>query len=242
MIRIAICDDEADTLLHLTDIITQYGVQKELRLSIQSFSAAKDLAVHIQGKNHYQIYLLDMLMPQINGIEIGQLIRSQDEHAAIIYLTTSADYAYQAYSVFAQRYLLKPLKKPELYEALDFAVSQTLLRQKSLHVNTVHGIQQIMYQEIEYVECSARALHIYDIGGTEVVSRLLRKSFESNMSGLLQSGDFIQTHKSFIVNLSQVRLYDPNQMTMWSGAQIPISKSRQTAVKRMYLKYIAETY
>lgn len=242
MIQIAICDDETDTLLHLIDIITQYGKQKNMPLSIDSFDAAQDLAVHIQSKDNYQIYLLDMLMPQINGIEIGQLIRKQDEQATIIYLTTSKDYAYQAFGVFAQRYLLKPLKKTELYEAMDFAVSQALLYQKSLHVNTANGIHQILYQDIEYVECAARALHIFTTDESEIVSRLLRKSFESNMSGLLENPDFIQTHKSFIVNLHHVRLYDPNQMTMRSGAQVPISKSRQATVKRMYLKYISEGY
>ena len=57
---------------------------------------------------------------------------------------------------------------------------------------------------------------------------------------LLENSDFIQTHKSFIVNLGQVSLYDVSQMTMRSGTQVPVSKSRQADVKRTYLKYISE--
>ena len=144
--------------------------------------------------------------------------------------------------MFAQRYLLKPIKEKELNEAMDFAVSQALLMQKALHINTAKGIQQILYQDIEYVENAARALHVFTIDGKETVSRLLRNSFEKDMELLLENEDFIQTHKSFIVNLSHVRLYGQNQMTMRSGAQIPISKSRQAEVKRGYLSYISCGY
>lgn len=242
MIRIAICDDEHETLHCLENVITHYGTQKKLDLSVHKFSRAKDLETQIKNNGHYEIYVLDMLMPQRNGIEIGQAIRKQDEHAVIIYLTSSMDFAYQAFAVFAQRYLLKPLKEKELHEAMDFAVNNALQMQKSLYVNTAQGIQQVFYNEIEYVENAARALHIFATDGEEIISRLLRKSFESGMDGLLTSRDFIQTHKSFIVNLSQVRLYDPCQMTMRSGTLIPISKSRQAEVKRSYLNYISASY
>lgn len=242
MIRIAICDDEQETLHDLADTVTHYGTQKNLDLSIDKFIHPKDLADKISHSSHYEIYILDMLMPHLNGIEIGQLIRQQDTQAVIIYLTSSMDFAYQAYGVFAQRYLLKPLKETEFFEAMDFAAEHVLQMQKSLYINTAQGIQKIFYQEIEYVENAARAIHIFATNGKEIISRLLRKSFENDMDGLLKSHDFIQTHKSFIVNLGQVRLYGPSQMTMRSGAQIPISKSRQSEVKRAYLSYISENY
>ena len=211
-------------------------------MSVSTFSQAADLENQIHSGEAYEIYILDMLMPQRNGIEIGQEIRKSDERAVIIYLTSSMDFAYQAFGVFAQRYLLKPMNEAELFESLDFAVELVRKTQKLLYVNTAQGIQQIFYHEIEYVENSARALHIFAVNGEEIVSRLLRKSFENGISCLLSSSEFIQTHKSFIVNLSQVRLYELNLMTMRSGAQIPISKSRQTQVKRAYLKYISDNH
>ncbi len=241
MIRIAICDDEVRTLRDISDRFARYGEKNGQKLSIDQYSQAKELAAQIRTKD-YQIFILDMLMPHMGGIEIGQMIRKRDEQAVIIYLTSSMDFAYQAFGVFAQRYLLKPIKEKELNEAMDFAVSQALLMQKALHINTAKGIQQILYQDIEYVENAARALHVFTIDGKETVSRLLRNSFEKDMELLLENEDFIQTHKSFIVNLSHVRLYGQNQMTMRSGAQIPISKSRQAEVKRGYLSYISCGY
>ena len=242
MIRVAICDDEHETLHYLADKVAHYAEQKKLNITIDTFCHAEDLEAQITCMEAYQIYILDMLMPQKNGIELGQIIRRKDRQATMIYLTSSTDYAYQAFGVFAQRYLLKPLKEQEFYEAMDFAVENALQMQKTLNVNTAHGLQRILYHEIEYVENSARALHIFATDGKEVVSRLLRKSFENDMRSLLESRDFIQIHKSFIVNLSHVRQYEPNLMTMRSGAEIPISKSRQADVKRNYLKYISEGF
>ena len=241
MIRIAICDDEIQTLHDIGDRFTQYGAKHGQEFAIDEYSKAQELAEQIQIRD-YQIFILDILMPDMSGIEIGQMIRSKDEQAVIIYLTSTMDYAYQAFGVFAQRYLLKPIKEKELDEAMDFAVSQAFLEQKALHINTAQGIEQILCRDIEYVENAARALHIFTIDGKETVSRVLRKSFENDMDILLESQDFIQTHKSFIVNLSHVKIYGQNQMTMRSGAQIPISKSRQAEVKRIYLSYISGGY
>ena len=241
MIRVAICDDEPNTLQCLKEAVARYGKRKNLDLAVELFASARDLEAQIETRP-FQIYILDMLMPQMNGIELGQSVRKADAQAVIIYLTSTMDFAYQAFGVFAQRYLLKPLKEPELYEAMDFAAANIHKLHMALNVNTSDGIQRVFYHEIEYVENAARALHIFATDGKEIVSRLLRRSFENDMECLLQSREFIQTHKSFIVNLNYVKLYSQGQITMRSGAQIPVSKSRQSETKRAYLQYISEHY
>ncbi len=241
MIRVAICDDEPKTLQCLKEAVARYGKRKNLDLAVELFASARDLEAQIETRP-FQIYILDMLMPQMNGIELGQSVRKADAQAVIIYLTSTMDFAYQAFGVFAQRYLLKPLKEPELYEAMDFAAANIHKLHMALNVNTSDDIQRVFYHEIEYVENAARALHIFATDGKEIVSRLLRRSFENDMECLLQSREFIQTHKSFIVNLNYVKLYSQGQITMRSGAQIPVSKSRQSETKRAYLQYISEHY
>lgn len=242
MIRIAICDDESKMLQCMKERISEYGIQRKIDFSIETFQYAKDLETAILNHTNFQIYILDILMPQMNGIELGQVIRQSDEQAVIICLTSSKDFAYQAFGIYAQRYLLKPLDTEKLYEAMDFAISDLCQKIRLLSINTAEGIQKISYQEIEYIENSARTLHVFTIDGREIISKYLRKSFESNLKELLEHKHFMQVHKSFIVNLNYVRLYDSVQMTMRSGRQIPISKSHQQNVKRTYLKYTAESY
>lgn len=144
--------------------------------------------------------------------------------------------------MFAQRYLLKPIQQREFEEAMDFAVRQTLQMQKVLHVNTIEGIRNLFYQEIEYIENVSRTLYIAVVNGEPVISRFLRKSFESDMEELLENENFIQVHKSFIVNLRYIKLYNQSQIVMFSDKVVPVSRSRQTEVKRIYLQYLSKRY
>lgn len=106
MIQIAICDDEDETLTKIAELVFKYGTQNKVDISIDTYNRAKDLEKELDSQRKYQIYILDMLMPQMSGIEIGQRIRSQDRQASIICLTSSKDFAYQAFGIYAQRYLL----------------------------------------------------------------------------------------------------------------------------------------
>jgi two-component SAPR family response regulator len=62
-------------------------------------------------------------MADKNGIDIGNQIRRAGCNNAIIYITTSDDFALDAYSVHAVRYLLKPISEHSFFEALDYALS-----------------------------------------------------------------------------------------------------------------------
>ena len=123
MIEIAICDDEQYALDCITKEAVSYGAEKGIDFSVDRFSDALALEEEMQNGKRYQIYILDMLMPKMNGIEIGKEIRKRDQQAVIICMTSTKDFAYQAYGIYAQRYLLKPLKRAEIFEAFDFAVA-----------------------------------------------------------------------------------------------------------------------
>ena len=242
MIQIALCDDDQKMLDCLEEKIVWYAKEKTVDLYINKFGRAKELKAQLEQKKDYQIYLLDILMPDMDGIALGKVIREQNERAVIIYLTSSVDYALSAFGVFAQRYLVKPVKQNEFYEAMNFAVEHALQKQKALYINTADGNRKILYEEIEYIENVSRTLHISVAGKEQITSRFLRRSFEHDMVELLKSRDFIQVHKSFIVNFRYIEIYNQSQIVMNSKRLIPISRSRQAEVKRAYLKYIAKEY
>ena len=92
MIQIALCDDDRKTLDYLEKKIVWYAKEKTVDLYINKFDRAKELKAQLEQKKDYQVYLLDILMPDIDGISLGKVIREQNERAVIIYLTSSADY------------------------------------------------------------------------------------------------------------------------------------------------------
>ncbi len=62
---------------------------------------------------------LDIIMPELNGIQLGMEIRKKDNDSIIIFLTSSAEYGVDSYSISAKDYILKPYTEEALFSALD---------------------------------------------------------------------------------------------------------------------------
>jgi len=125
MLRIAICDDDIKELENTYKMVSDFAEERqEIDFYIRRFQSAYDMFECIDTGIAFNIYILDIIMPLMNGIDVGAKIREKDENAIIIYLTSSTDYAIKSYSVFAFQYLLKPVSKVELLNFLGKALDK----------------------------------------------------------------------------------------------------------------------
>ena len=74
-----------------------------------------ELVMQMEKGVHYDVILLDICMPGMNGIQCAKDIRQYDNLVKIIFLTSSTEYAVESYSVKAHNYLLKPTQKKDLF-------------------------------------------------------------------------------------------------------------------------------
>lgn len=109
-------------------------------------------------------------------------------------------------------------------------------------VKTKEGLVAIPYSKIEYIENYSRTLNICLTDGRCVQSIFIRKSFDEETRQITENSDFVQVHKSFLVNLYHVDKLAPGSVIMENGARIPISKARTADVKKEYLKFVSEQY
>ena len=189
------------------------------------------------------IYILDMIMSEKTGIDIGTLIRSSNRQSVIVYITSSDDFALEAYGVRAVRYLLKPVSEEQFFEALDYALSLTKLETEKIYpVKTKNGLVAIPYSKIEYIENYSRVLNIFQTDGESVKSIFIRKSFDEEIREIAQDKRFMQVHKSFLINMNYVNKLTQNTILMESGKSIPISKKRVVNVRKEYLLFVSEQY
>ena len=129
--KIAICDDDSQELDHIICLLNTYISINNLTglLSYQTFNSSFDLAEKAP-KEKYDLYLLDVIMPCLNGIDLAGSIRSFDKAADIIFLTTSSEFAVESYRIKASNYLLKPLVEKDFFNALDDIISQSITDEK----------------------------------------------------------------------------------------------------------------
>ena len=108
--RIAICDDQQSCLSRAAAAAEEYRKERpERSLRFALFSHPEDLLEAAEKIGGYDIYILDVVMPGLNGIALGERLRSAGYEGKILYLTSSQEYSMDAFRVKAFDYLLKPV-------------------------------------------------------------------------------------------------------------------------------------
>ena len=124
MIKIAVCDDESKYLEKIKSITAQYASEKGLLFDVRAYDSPSDLLDAIEAGEEYSIYVLDIYMPGITGMSVATQLRDMGVESPIIFLTSSPDFALQAFGVNATHYILKPYDKDSVFNALDKALNE----------------------------------------------------------------------------------------------------------------------
>ena len=150
--QVALCDDEKEYHETIVKLIEQYQQANPSRsLLLSSFYSGKELLNHVDEYGGFDLYILDCIMPQIDGIELGRALRSRDDQGMFFYLTTSPDFALDSYRVDAFDYLLKPVDEMLFFQSLDKAFSFfSRTMQEMVHVKTADSIRILPIADIRY--------------------------------------------------------------------------------------------
>ena len=138
MYHIAVCDDNQEEA-HLIGRMTQeIMAQREIEAQVDLFFDPESLLDKLQQTQiQYDLFLLDILMEERNGIQLAQALRQRGYQGKLIYITVSRDYAIDGYKVKADDYLLKPVEK----DTLDQAIGRVLGGRD--HTTIIHGAEKI---------------------------------------------------------------------------------------------------
>ena len=161
--NLALCDDETAQLAQTEALLQRYQAQRpQMDWTVATFSSPSALLEHICVRGTFDIYLLDVIMPGENGIELGLQIRKLDHGGRIVYLTASPDFAVDSYQAKASGYLLKPVEEARLFPLLDdLAESWQRERQSFITLKTRDGIQRLPIHTIVYGELVRRCVHYH---------------------------------------------------------------------------------
>ena len=95
---IAVCDDQIEELEKVMGLLQAWQTDRRAAVRLRSFRSAGELLDAAQ-RERFTLYLLDVLMPGVTGMEAAREIRSFDDAADIVFLTTSPGFAYESYGV-----------------------------------------------------------------------------------------------------------------------------------------------
>lgn len=236
MIRIALCEDDAVQRRLMAELLDGYAAQKEQAVRVWVFSSGRELLASLYDEL-FDIYVLDIVMPHMDGIRLGSEIRKTDRSGSIIYLTSSPDFALESYRTKASAYLLKPVVRQELFAALDDAAALHFSRwENSIAVKTHDGLLRLPTDEIFYAELNGRSIR-YCLRGGYVDSMTIATSFREAAAPLLKEKHFLLCGSSFVVNLHYVRMVEKQGVYFVDGKHLTLPKSACAPLRGAWTDY-----
>jgi len=239
-VKIALCDDDLGELVKVKESVDHFirNKQSTHEITLNMFSNPNDLLDQIDKYGGFDLYILDIIMPFMNGIDLAKEIQYRNTSCKIIFLTSSPEFAVNSYKVDAFYYLLKPFVSNELDSLLSKVLAQMEKdASNSILIRELGKTTRIYIHTIQYVESVAHTIYFH-LKSMEVLSCYgTMKEFDEI---LLTEKRFVRCHKSYIVNMDFVTSISRGDFILSDKKLIPISRQSFQRVKKMYIDYFFE--
>ena len=231
--RVVICDDiQKDRETIRTALNTYAAVHPEYHVEIDEYNVAAD-ALHGMEEETYDIALMDICMPGVSGMDVAEEMLAKNPEMRVIFLTTSDEYAVEAFAMNATHYLLKPFTQEQFDAALDRAIKKTE-DQALLSLDCVNGVYRVRISEIVSIESQNHYL-LLKLSSSETLK--LRMKLSQMYEEIQKYPAFIKVGASYAINFDFVRSISGNNIEMQGGAKIPVPRRSVEEVQRAYMEY-----
>lgn len=236
MLKLALCDDEANQRAAISSLILEYAAARPSpAIKLSAFSSGAELLAAVEENGPFDLYLLDVVMPELSGIDLGVRLREMGGRGAIIYLSISPEYAVDSYAARAFYYLMKPPAAEQLFQVLDQAIAeQEKQRSGCITVKTHDGLRLVRLDDLMYAELSGRSIHYHLTSGERLESMTVRTSFQEAAAPLLSDPRFFLCGASFAVNLFYVTAVERNCFLIDGGKRIPLPRGLSAQARQRW--------
>ena len=237
MYRIAICDDDPifshQLNQNIIEIMNKHGLVKGIDYDSDQFSNTLGIQQILQqDTNYYQLLLLDIELPNENGMNIAKALRKQHITCSIIFITSYRDYIYDCFDAQPLWYMLKPINLEKFEEILlsdyqrNYANTRLIIKIKGKHI-------AIPFHDIYALESTQHRTKIWLSKGEYNWTGAL-----SALKPQLPALNFCQSHNSYIINLSHVREILHTDVLMDDDRLFPISRRYHDQILDKYFAFL----
>lgn len=228
--KIAICDNEPSTLDFVSSVIEDIAFAQNMDIKYEAFLSYESLMRQI---GEFDLFIIDYKMPGINGMEFAKKVYSEfGTGKGLIFITAYPEIVYEAFEVRAYRFLVKPLSKEKIIEAVNEYIKD-LASSKKLTIRIDDEFNILNTEDIYYMEAARKYTYIY-LKDDCIKCRRTITSFENELSDY----GFFRIHRSYLVNINKVKKFDSRICILENGEKIFISQKKYDEFCQLYLESI----
>lgn len=229
--KIAVCDDEKMFRNEVIVLLNKYAEENNIILDITEFD---DGGKVVAAKTVFDMIFLDHQMNELNGLDTIKRIREKNIDTKVVFVSSYSEIVFDSMKYNAFRFIVKPVTKDKLYEAMDAALELSSSERKLIVKDEVYNESIVVYEkDVIY----AQADNVY----TYIITAEGSFRYPYNLSTLeeeLDSGGFFRTNRSYIVNLEHINSFDKTGITLSNGHKAVISRSKYKDFNNCYLNYL----
>lgn len=231
--NIAVCDDEEIQRSLLKGYLEAWAEAGGHALRISLFSTGRQFLESLK-ETRFDIVLLDIQMPDMDGMSAAKALRETDGQTGIFFVTGYEDYLVQGYEVEAFRYLLKPVSEEKLWAALDQFLKKRGGQKRVLMAEMPEGVQRVDAEEICYMEAFAHSCELHTL--SECIT--VKSGISALEKEVVRLGvPLFRCHRSYAVNIAQVRAIEREAALLSDGSRIPVSRRLYQELNRQFIDY-----
>lgn len=230
MINIALCDDDVEFLNNFEQILYELFDSNNEDIHIYKENDSFKFAENYR-KNFFDLIFLDICMPNINGLELAEKIRTVDSSVEIIFVSSFENCVYRSFKFRPFRFLRKHKINDEISNIIDDYIKCKKLNKVNISLKFKNGFIKIDISSILYFNIEDRKIYMHTLEKEYNISSYkfndLVRRFEDN--------GFLEVHRGFLVNKDHIKKFEKNTVTLTNNVIIPVSRYKLTQVEKIFI-------
>lgn len=228
--KIVVCDDNLNIINEIKEMLNEYSAIRNVPLEISAFDNGNAV---LDSNDNYNIAILDVEMPDMNGIALGEELRKRNKQIVLIYLTAHSQYLDSALNLNAARFFEKPIDKDRFFSGMDNALERIDNTTINFFIRDDKTQVRVTAESIVYIEISHRKTKVVTEDKTYFTTHTL-----DYFKDKLVSSIFAQPHKSYIINFNFITAYERDEIVLDGQYKIPVSRSKQTEFHKSFVRFM----
>ena len=233
-IRMAIVDDNPEEMKHAVSAVEQLSEENQFSVVIKQFSNGKQLVADLEMEILYDVYLLDIELPDYQGFNLAERIHLTDPSAYVVFNTSHDNLGKKTFPFFPYATIFKSEGEKPIRVIMERIFKEIEESEDVIYtINNERRFVRIPVREIVYLEKAKKHVVFHCKGDLSYwENKTLKEVYDE-----LPEGEFAYIDKGVVVNLFHVKGIKNHEITMSDGLLLAVSRNAESGIKEQLMDY-----